>query len=200
MTSYKIHTPDTFLSMPWRNGLGRTIELHSEKLPQSDNFAWRLSMADVSNDGVFSDFSGYDRTLLLMQGEGLTLEHNKGERDELLEYLQAAHFDGGDKSHATLHNGPISDFNIMTKRDYCSSTVKILKNVRDEEIAITGDVLMIYAPDGAVSIQSNDRDQITLGSKHLLHDRRSEGGKCSVSGPALIIIQIHYKNKYLLTS
>ncbi len=45
--------------MPWRNGKGNTIELLKEDLPNRDGFAWRLSMADVTSDGEFSNFSDY---------------------------------------------------------------------------------------------------------------------------------------------
>ena len=74
ITAATILGPDTFRAMPWRNGLGTTIELLKQDLPDGDGFAWRLSMADVTTDGEFSNFSGYDRTLLLLDGNGLMLD------------------------------------------------------------------------------------------------------------------------------
>jgi len=73
MTTATILGPDTFLAMPWRNGLGTTIELLKQDLPEDGGFAWRLSMAEVTTDGEFSNFSGYDRTLLLLVGKGLII-------------------------------------------------------------------------------------------------------------------------------
>ena len=195
MNHHQIHTPESFRSMPWRNGLGHTIELLAEYLPQSRNFAWRLSMADVVSDGLFSDFSGYDRTLLLLQGRGLTLDHSNGGCDELIDHLQAAHFKGDEESYATLHNGPIKDFNIMSKRDYCATTVNSLKNASDDELLINGDVLLIYAPDEAISIKSETRETLTVERNHLFHINKPTDEKWIVSGASLIVIQIHYKKK-----
>ena len=75
MKPFKIYSPEDFQTLPWRNGLGSTVELISEILEGHEAFSWRLSIASVANDGPFSDFSGYDRTLLLLEGAGITL-HN----------------------------------------------------------------------------------------------------------------------------
>ena len=97
--------PDTFHAMPWRNGLGTTIELLKQDLPQGEGFAWRLSMADVTTDGEFSNFSGYDRTLLLLDGNGLMLDC-AGVRQRLDKPLQAARFRGEDSTFAILPDDP----------------------------------------------------------------------------------------------
>ena len=38
-----------------------------------EDFAWRLSMATVASDGPFSSFAGVDRTLAVLEGEGIVL-------------------------------------------------------------------------------------------------------------------------------
>jgi len=194
MKPYQIHQPDSFQSMPWRNGLGHTIELLSAQLPQSNAFCWRISMADVVNNGEFSDFSGYDRTLLLLEGKGMTLDYGNGGSDNLSENLQTAHFKGDEKTIATLHDGPIKDFNIMSQRDYCSTTTTVLKDVHNQEINIDSDILLIYAPEQAIQINTEQQEVITVASKHLLQLNEPGDKKWTVSGSALIVIQIHYKN------
>ena len=45
-----------YRKMPWKNGLGSTLEVarsHGEGL---DDFDWRISIADVKNEGSFSYF------------------------------------------------------------------------------------------------------------------------------------------------
>ena len=64
MSDYKIINPNTYSAMPWRNGLGVTVELLRQDIKNDTGFGWRLSMADVTEDGEFSNFSGYDRTLV----------------------------------------------------------------------------------------------------------------------------------------
>ena len=116
MDNFSIVSPSEFVSMPWKNGLGKTIEILKQDLPGEDRFAWRLSMADVTTDGIFSNFAGYDRTLLLLEGNGITLKHGNDQVDVLEAPLQAARFDGGTETEAVLHSGAIRDFNIMTLR------------------------------------------------------------------------------------
>lgn len=47
-----------FQKMPWKNGLGFTLEIARKPSAETDDFDWRVSMADVENDGEFSYFSG----------------------------------------------------------------------------------------------------------------------------------------------
>jgi hypothetical protein len=192
MSHYQIYPPDSFRSMPWRNGLGHTIELMVEYLPESTNFAWRLSIADVVIDGRFSDFSGYDRTLLLLQGEGITLNHGDGQCDRLLEPLQAARFYGEVETEASLHGGPIKDFNVMARREFCSASVNSLRHATDAEIPVVGDILLIYAVDGTISIKSRSWPPITIESNHLCRINKSSAEKMTASGTSLIVIQITY--------
>jgi len=192
MIDYQIYPPDSFRSMPWRNGLGHTVELLAEYLPQSTAFAWRLSMADVVSDGRFSDFSGYDRTLVLLQGEGITLNHGNGLCDRLLELLQAARFDGEVETEASLHGGPIKDFNVMARREFCSASVNTLHHATDAEIPVDGDILLIYAVDGTISIKSRSWPSITIESNHLCRINKPSAEKMTASGASLIVIQITY--------
>ena len=60
--------------MPWKNGGGVTTEI--AVFPEAaglDDFEWRLSMATVATDGPFSLFAGVDRTLAVLDGEGIVL-------------------------------------------------------------------------------------------------------------------------------
>jgi len=192
MSHYQIYPPDSFRSMPWRNGLGQTIEMLAEYLPHSTEFAWRLSMADVVSDGRFSNFSGYDRTLLLLQGEGITLNHGDGQCDRLLEPLQAARFNGEVETEASLHGGPIKDFNVMAWREFCSASVNTLHHVTDAEIPVDGDILLVYAVDGVISIKSRSWPPITIESNHLCRINKPSAEKMIASGTSLIVIQITY--------
>lgn len=51
-----IITPSEFITMPWKNGLGETIELMVQGANEQDinqGFLWRLSIASVTEDGAF---------------------------------------------------------------------------------------------------------------------------------------------------
>lgn len=117
-----------FKTVPWKNGLGHTTELAINNGGNLANFDWRLSIASVVNDAEFSNFSGYQRNLVLISGQGITLDHQNGQLDTLNELLDIAQFDGGFKTLGKLHGAAITDFNIMTKHKHYSAQVNTYKN------------------------------------------------------------------------
>ncbi|MFD0462192.1 HutD family protein [Microvirga aerilata] len=59
----------------WKNGGGTTAEVAA--FPEGsgfDTFGWRISMADVESDGPFSVFPDIDRTLIVVEGNGIELD------------------------------------------------------------------------------------------------------------------------------
>ena len=124
----RLFTHQDFKTVPWKNGKGSTRELRVENLETDDAFAWRLSMAPVMTDGLFSDFSGYDRKLILVEGKGMTLRYGNGQADQLNNRFDMASFDGGWRTEANLHQGEILDFNVMTRQGVCHSQVDAFAN------------------------------------------------------------------------
>ena len=102
--------------VPWKNGGGTTAEVAA--FPDGagfDAFGWRISMADVESDGPFSAFPGIDRTLIVVEGNGIELDV------EGVSYLldgpsAALSFSGDDTTAGRLLSGPIRDLNVMTRR------------------------------------------------------------------------------------
>jgi hypothetical protein len=181
--------------MPWRNGLGTTVELAKEDLPDGSGFAWRLSMADVTSDGEFSNFSGYDRCLLLLEGNGLTLDCAGSV--ERLEYpLQAARFRGEDPTFATLHDGPARDFNIMTLRRHCSAQVDSQAHAAATRIDIDADLLLVYAVDADLQVDSADSGPLQVPARHLLVIRKPAGKTLHCAAAGFIAIQIRLADSH----
>ena len=116
-TQYKIIQQSSYKRMPWKNGLGETLEILLSEDDHGQRF--RISQAAVVQDGVFSDFQGMHRTLVLLSGDGiaLSLENTaaKQSRFELNTILDMARFAGGDKTYAELSNGRIEDLNVMVR-------------------------------------------------------------------------------------
>src|SRR5512140_2846533 len=71
----RILTPSDYRRMPWKNRLGVTTEVARYPDEFGSLFDWRVSIADVMNDGPFSQFTGYDRIIVVIGGEGMTLTH-----------------------------------------------------------------------------------------------------------------------------
>ena len=107
---------------PWRNGGGETREIFSFPAGSHD-FDWRASIATIAQDGPFSAFPGIDRSITLLNGEGVHLQAPP-EVDHLLNVTgEPFAFSGDSALSARLLGGVTTDFNIMTRRTECVSRV-----------------------------------------------------------------------------
>lgn len=101
---------------PWRNGGGVTRELASHpKVASAQDGAWdwRVSIADVSKAGDFSNFPGMERVITIIDGELLLLTID-GEEHPLEKY-RPFRFSGEAASSATLPTGDIRDLNVIAR-------------------------------------------------------------------------------------
>ena len=103
----------------WKNGGGSTTEI-AVFPPDAgfDEFDWRVSLATIAADGPFSAFPGVERTLVLVDGHGMTLDID-GAPTMLSKAAPVAAFDGEARVEAKLSRGPSTDFNVMTRLDRC---------------------------------------------------------------------------------
>ncbi|WP_421856617.1 HutD family protein [Marinomonas sp.] len=124
MPNFIIIEQSQFLRMPWKNGLGETLEI--QRYEDKSGLRFRISQASVVENGVFSDFSGLHRTLVLLSGEGMALEHTNSSKSShiLNKLLDIARFSGGDKTYAKLKSGKIEDLNIMVRDTDTQATVQ----------------------------------------------------------------------------
>ena len=107
---------EDLVRVPWKNGGGTTAEVAA--FPEGsgfDTFGWRISMADVASDGPFSIFPGIDRTLIVVEGDGIELDV-EGIAYRLDEASPKLSFSGDDITSGRLLGGPIRDLNVMTRR------------------------------------------------------------------------------------
>lgn len=99
--------------MPWANGLGTTAVV--ARVPDTDHWAWRLSIADVVADGPFSSLPGVDRWIAVSDGAGMVLTVD-GVDTTLTAASDAFAFDGGASTSCRLLDGPVHDLNLMLRR------------------------------------------------------------------------------------
>lgn len=116
---------DQFRTMPWKNGGGETTEI--AVFPDGagmDDFAWRVSMARVAADGPFSVFPEIDRSLTLLEGEGMVLRIAGRDDQRLTVESPPYAFPGDAATEGLLEGGPILDLNVMTRRGVCRAEVQ----------------------------------------------------------------------------
>ncbi|MFV8748918.1 HutD family protein [Nannocystaceae bacterium ST9] len=107
-------SPTDHRRVRWKNGLGWTTELAVE--PAQGEFDWRISIAEVDMDCEFSVFPGIERSLLVLEGEGMELFVGDRPGVRLRADGEPLAFPGDLPAHARLLAGPTRDFNVMTRR------------------------------------------------------------------------------------
>jgi len=186
-------SPESFKTIPWKNGKGKTIEVAINEGGTLDNFDWRLSMADVVEDGEFSNFSGYLRNLVLIKGNAIILHHNNQDSNELKSYLDFATFDGGNQTSGQLPNGAITDFNIITNIEKYS--VNVITSTAHSQLTLSNaELTFVYnlaSTDSQISLGDQD---IKLQPKHLFSlEENFTGQQLKVKGQELILVQLNTK-------
>lgn len=99
----------------WKNGTGWTREI--ARMPDREDWDWRLSIAEIEQDGPFSVFPGIDRELVLIRGNGLRLRFGDGEVRDLQPPHERIRFSGERVVRGELLEGLTHDFNLMWRRD-----------------------------------------------------------------------------------
>ena len=90
-----------------------------------DNFDWRISIADIEQDGPFSPFPGVERSIMLLDGDGVVL-NGPGISHQLKNFYHPFHFPGDAILSARLLGGRSRDFNVMVRRERYRFEVQVL--------------------------------------------------------------------------
>ncbi|AXE77388.1 HutD family protein [Streptomyces atratus] len=168
---------------PWKNGGGVTREIaaYPEGAPM-DAFAWRVSLADVSEDGPFSSFPGVDRTLTVVEGAGMDLMVG-GEHHIVDEPYWPHDFPGDQETDGRLLGGPVVNVNVMCRRGRTSAAVAVVRGTVRLSAPPGGAALAIALEDGAVL----DGSDIELDCYDALLTRDESAGVLRTHGWALLV-------------
>lgn len=200
--NFSILSDKDFKRVPWKNGRGFTTELKVDHPLKNEGFAWRLSIAGIVKDGEFSDFAGYDRILVIIDGNGVVLEHDNGGKDVLKKRFDIAYFSGNRKTFAKLIDGPVKDFNIIVKRDCCVSKVDITRDSKTHKFNLATGHFLVYSVDQNIDVNINNKNTIQLPANHLFHFDNNAGKfnnmEISIIGISAICIQVEAKEYALL--
>lgn len=141
--------------MPWKNGGGVTVEIAVFPPDASvDNFDWRISTASVVSDGPFSVFAGIDRTLSVLQGDGITLSVEGLNDQQLKGETPPFSFPADSPTSAKLLGCAITDLNVMTRRGCFTHRVSRHIVTEPVDLFLCGAVVLIFC--GSGSVQAGD--------------------------------------------
>ncbi|MCW8808081.1 MAG: HutD family protein [Rhodanobacter sp.] len=134
---------------PWKNGLGTTRELAVHPADaSSDDFLWRISIAEVDSAAPFSRFPGIDRHIVLLDGAGFGMTLDEGRQHALTAPFAPFAFPGEAGVAVTLIAGPTRDFNLMVRRTQARGTVTVWQHAGSRSLA--PDCVLVYAARGEI--------------------------------------------------
>jgi environmental stress-induced protein Ves len=139
--------------MPWKNGAGSTSELaiSPEYSGVSGNpFQWRVSIADVVANGPFSRFPGYDRHIMMIEGQGIALDIEGAREIDLSKPFRPASFSGDWNVQGKLIHGPVRDFNLIVQRSFARSALTVDEIATRKVLPLDGAIRIIHLLDGEV--------------------------------------------------
>ncbi len=134
------------IGVPWRNGLGVQYEITCDgTLP--DDWTWRLSTADITQDVLFSSFYGVTREFCVADGNGVVLNVNGV--DHRCEPGSITKFRGDNVVAAALTDGPMQALNLML-RD--GSTARPLQIARVSQHIVRCQVIVAIMGSASVEV------------------------------------------------
>jgi environmental stress-induced protein Ves len=128
---------------PWKNGLGVQYEITCDgSLP--DDWTWRLSTADITQDVPFSIIPGVNREFCVADGNGVVLNINGV--DHRCEPGSITKFRGDDKVYATLIDGPMRALNLMVRDGAAERHMEIASVGNGKDLVIGVACVAIVGP------------------------------------------------------
>jgi environmental stress-induced protein Ves len=143
----------SFTATPWKNGGGITHEAIRVP-PTGDAFLWRVSVAHIDASGPFSDFAGYDRKMVLLQGRGVALEFGSGDKCALRSIGDWVEFDGAMPTRCELLDGACVDLNLMVSKSLrTAARVERLRGL-ERVAASQGETTLIFGIQDPLCLES----------------------------------------------
>lgn len=91
----------------------------------AEGVRWRLSIAAVDEDGPFSHYPGIDRVIVVLEGEGMVLDHDGAAASVTVLPGQPYRFSGDWQTRCRLLAGPVRDWNLMVRRGLYEAEVVV---------------------------------------------------------------------------
>ncbi|WP_371495652.1 HutD family protein [Kitasatospora sp. NBC_00374] len=143
MATIKVLRAGDRTATPWLNGGGVTREVAGFPAGSGmTDFAWRVSLAEVGAGGPFSRFEEVDRVITVVEGAGMALTVD-GTEHRLAEPFRPFAFAGDAATDCRLLDGPVVDFNVMTRRGRAAAEVEITDHQRELRVPGRAELLLV---------------------------------------------------------
>jgi environmental stress-induced protein Ves len=158
-------SPTQWQTQAWKNGGGITHQL--ARSDDSLGMRWRVSIAEVASDGPFSRFEQTDRIIMLLRGKGFCL-HGAAEHTVMLDKaLVPFAFAGETEIDCTLIDGPVQDFNLMTRRSDVKASLQVLSVTGPLSLKLAQES-MLYLASGQLQLSFKEQSYQLEAGQSLL--------------------------------
>ncbi len=141
---HRIISLEEYRRMPWKNGRGFTWEIGRFPSDGAQPFDWRLSIAEIREDGPFSAFPGYLRIINTLEGNGFRLTVDGRPTGPLRRYDPFV-FSGASAVESALLDGPIRDFNLIFNPGRCRARLEWPELARPRTFCSQATTILVYA-------------------------------------------------------
>ena len=154
----RVLPPSSYRRVPWKNGLGSTLEIATDAAQPGGAWSWRLSFAEVPARAPFSSFPGIDRHIAVLDGAGMTLER-AGQRIRVPREGAAFAFAGEESIIGEPAGTGVRDANLMLDRSRWRGSLEIVRVASMREICIDSELSLIHLAEPADSAECALRDE-----------------------------------------
>ena len=164
--NYTIVHQEDFITNEWSGGTTTQFAIYPKDATLANrDFKWRLSSAKfTSTSSVFSDFSGYQRYLLSLQGE-LFVNH-EGLYERTLFPFDVEYFLGNWTTKST-NSLDCVDFNFIVQKDL-GTNLAVLKEDDSYATKRTGQLIIFTVGDCELYIRTTEKKHLNLKARDLL--------------------------------
>jgi len=148
---------------------------------------WRLSVASIVEDGVFSTFPGVDRIAVLVDGT-VELESSIGSLSWCTEGDMHA-FAGEAMFTARLFGGPARFFNVMTRREHAVAEVVVHRKGFSLETSVAEQVSLLVL-NGRFRVIGTEGEHWLDAEQGLLSSTLQQGAEVSLSGMSGCLVEV----------
>ncbi|MDD1975779.1 MULTISPECIES: HutD family protein [Pseudomonas] len=166
MSQLQVLRAKDYPCMPWKNGGGSTEEITRDGGAGLDGFGWRLSIADINESGGFSSFTGYQRIITVLEGEGMRLQVDGQPTRPLLPF-DAFAFRGESQVSCTLLGTSIRDFNLIYSPERYQARLQWLDGT--QRVFSSSSTLLLFAVSSLVEVTVAGQGEHRLGRYDCLH-------------------------------
>ena len=137
-------SPADYKRTPWKNGGGTTTTIVEQ------DGVWQFGRTPITTSAAFSDYSGFDRMQVLVEGSGLVLQTPDGEID-VRQLRQPVRFTGETKIVSRLEAGSVEVVNLIGRRD--AVTIDLVVRQAGETASPAKGIHFAYCPAGTATVE-----------------------------------------------